>query len=702
MFFNFGLEVSKVLKKAEEERYNLRHPYVGSEHLLLSILKYDKACINILKKYDITYEIFKEELIDVVGKCTKNLEINLYTPLLKRIIGNALEDKNEQKKQAVTCKDLLLALIEEAEGIAFRLLIGLGVDVEKLHKDLKDTKKDPGHLKIMEIGCNLNETISMDENIIGREKEIDQITEVLLRKKKNNPILVGKAGVGKTAIVEELARLINNKEICLDLQDKVIVMLEMGSLVAGTKYRGEFEERLTKIIEEVVDNKNIILFIDEVHTMLNAGGSEGAISASDILKPYLARGDLKIIGATTIHEYDKYLTKDKALERRFEKILIEEPSLEETKDLLKGIKNEYENFHNITLTDPILERIVELADRYLSNKSNPDKSIELLDTICSHVKLKQNIKNKDDLSNHLLNKQTLNDLKTKCIKEGNFEKAYFYCNEELKLNNKISSKNNMTISEEDILKVIANKTKMPVLNDLNNLEIKLKNKIFSQNESLEKIIFHIKDKIENIDTKKSILFCGPSGVGKTYCAKQLANLYNPNTKILIIDLKEYQKETSLSKLIGVSAGYVGYNDDYVLKQINDYPYSVILFDNIEFASSEVLNLIFKILDDSFITDAKGEIINFNKALIIATTKEESKLSLGFNKESLEDTSNKEISSHFDAVIKFNKISKSECIQLLENNNVSKEEHEKIINELELEKQGLKNINKYLKKNLQSS
>lgn len=702
MFFNFGLEISKILKKAEEERYNLRHPYVGSEHLLLSILKYDKFCIEILKRYEITYDIFKAELVNVVGKCNKNIEINLYTPLLKRIIASAVEDQNEKNNLPIACKDLLLALLEEAEGIAFRLLIGLGVDVEKLHKDLKEAQKDKENLTIMEIGCNLNEFVNMNEKIIGREKEIEQIIEVLLRKKKNNPILVGKAGVGKTAIVEELARLINRKEICPDLQNKTIILLEMGSLVAGTKYRGEFEERLTKIIDEIINNKNIIIFIDEIHTMLNAGGSEGAISASDILKPYLARGDLKIIGATTTNEYDKYLTKDKALERRFEKILIEEPSLEQTIDLLKKIKSEYENFHGLKIEDNVLEKIVELSHKYLTNKSNPDKSIELLDTICSHVKLKQNIKSKTNLNNHLWDKQILSELKEKCLKEGNFAKASFYCNEELKLNNLLKNKDDIKVQEEDILNVIAYKTKMPVLNDLNTLEKQLKNKIVGQDQALEKIILNVKDKINNINQKKSMLLYGPSGVGKTFCAKVLANLYNPHTKLLNVDLKEYQRETSLNKLIGVSAGYIGYNDDYALKQVKDYPYSVLLFDNIEYASSELLNLIFKILDEGIITDAKGEEINFHKCLIIATTKEENKLALGFNKEELPPQLSNELSTHFDDTIKFNRIGKKECKLLLKKYQIIEEEQEKIVKELKLEDQGLRNIDKYLKKIIPSS
>ena len=313
MFNNFGYVGSKILKDAEEERYNLHHPYVGSEHLLLAMLKSDNKIKAKLAEYNLTYEIFKEELIKIVGIPKKNMEVNLYTPLLKRILASALNDAKENNKGVVTTSHLLIAMLDEGEGIAIRIMIGLDINLDDLYDELKVKPNDivNSKLELFNVGTILNDKVASFDTVIGREKELNNLIEVLLRKKKSNPLLIGSAGVGKTAIVEELARRIKNKEVPTMLEDKIIVELPMGDLVSGTKYRGEFEERLTKIIKEVIKNKNIILFIDEVHTMVNAGGAEGAINAGDILKPYLARGELKVIGATTTGEYEKFIAKDK-------------------------------------------------------------------------------------------------------------------------------------------------------------------------------------------------------------------------------------------------------------------------------------------------------------------------------------------------------------------------------------------------------
>ena len=337
MFENFGLSISKVFKDAELIRYDLRHPYVGSEHLLLAMLKTNDDIINVLKRYGVTYSSFKKELISVVSSTTNSIEANLYTPLLKRIIENATVDAKENNDGIVTAKHLLISMLEEGEGIALRILLIMDVDLEKLYDEVKsniNSKK----ITSIDYGNVLNDTVDMSENIVCREEEIQRIIETLLRHKKNNPLLIGKAGVGKTAIVEELARRINKKEVPNELNGYKIVSLEMGALVSGTKYRGEFEEKLTKIIDRIIESNNIIIFIDEIHSMVNAGAADGAISASDILKPYLARGDLKVIGATTTYEYNKYFLKDKALCRRFETIQIKEPSLEDTKIILNNIK----------------------------------------------------------------------------------------------------------------------------------------------------------------------------------------------------------------------------------------------------------------------------------------------------------------------------------------------------------------------------
>ena len=319
MFDNYGIEIAQVFKKAEKLRKTLKHPYVGSEHLLLAILDSENIVSKKLKLYGLTYEIFKSELINIVGKSNKDTDFVLYTPLLKRIIESANNDAAENNDGKVTERHLFIAMLEEGEGIAIRIMLGLDIDLDGIYEELKfnlvGNKNEK--LEIMEIGNNLNKTVDESETVIGRDEEIASVIEALLRKKKSNPLLIGKAGVGKTAIVEELVRRIKHGLVPQELLGKTIVMLEMGALVSGTKYRGEFEERLTKIIKEVIENQNIILFIDEIHTMMNAGGAEGAINAADILKPYLARGEIKCIGATTLEEYYNSIYKDKALERRF-------------------------------------------------------------------------------------------------------------------------------------------------------------------------------------------------------------------------------------------------------------------------------------------------------------------------------------------------------------------------------------------------
>ena len=390
MFDNYGIEIAGIFKKAEKLRKSLKHPYVGSEHLLLAILERENEVSKKLRLYGLTFDIFKNELINVVGKSNKDTDFILYTPLLKRIIENATNDASENNKGKVTERHLFIAMLEEGEGIAIRIMLSLDLDLDSIYEDLKFSLvgNKNSKLEIMEIGINLNKNVNEGETVIGREEEINLVIESLLRKKKSNPLLIGRAGVGKTAIVEELARRINKKLVPNELLNKTIVMLEMGSLVSGTKYRGEFEERLTKIIKEVIEDQNIILFIDEIHTMLNAGGAEGAINASDILKPYLARGDIKCIGATTTEEYYNSIYKDKALERRFYSIQIEEPDKEKTEHILLGIKEEYEAHHHLKISEENIKDIVELADKYIKNKSNPDKSIDLLDMVCARQKLK--------------------------------------------------------------------------------------------------------------------------------------------------------------------------------------------------------------------------------------------------------------------------------------------------------------------------
>ena len=462
MFNNFGVHIASILKKAEEERYELRHPYVGTEHLLLSILNNDEEIANYLKDYGLTYDKFRKELNIIVGNASNSSELNLYTPLLKRVINNALDNAKENNNGIVTAKHLILSILEEGEGIAIRLLITMGIDIDNIYENLnKNNKLNTKKLELYETGILLNESIDYEECVVGRDKEIDLIIETLLRKKKNNPILIGDAGVGKTAIVEELVRRIERKEVPENLYNTKIVSLEMGSLVSGTKYRGEFEEKLTKIIKELEQNSNIILFIDEIHSMVNAGGAEGAITAGDIFKPALARGKIKCIGATTTQEYQKFFSGDKALMRRFETINVDEPTKEETKEILLKVKSEYERHHNVYIEDSIVDKIIYYTDKFIVNKKNPDKAIDFLDSVCSKVKTSNNYNlEKKKLYQKL---DILKKEKELSIKNNNYDQALNIYSEELEINKKIKKFNvskKQKIKEEDIICVLENKTNM--------------------------------------------------------------------------------------------------------------------------------------------------------------------------------------------------------------------------------------------------
>lgn len=706
MFENFGFEITKLFKEAEKERFELKHPYVGSEHLLLAILKSKNEIVSKLTKYDLTYKKFKDELIKVIGNASKSCELNLYTPLLKRVILNALDDAKENNQGIVTTNHLIISLLEEGEGIAIRLMVAMDIDLDKLYKELHHPVKEKEKLEIYETGILLNDYVNMNERVVGRSKEIDMIIEALLRKKKNNPLLVGKAGVGKTAIIEELARMINKEQVPEELINKKIVMLEMGSLVAGTKYRGEFEEKLTKIIKEAIDSKDIILFIDEIHSMVNAGGAEGAINAGDIFKPYLARGDIKCIGATTIDEYNKTIAKDKALERRFEYINIEEPDLDATKNILLSIKEEYETHHNLNITEENINDIVYCANKYIHNKNNPDKAIDLLDTVCAKVKNKlKNISIIKELKEKL--KDVIEE-KEKNVLLNNFDEALNLRKEELKLKDKLNDtiKNKCrVITKNDILAVIENKSNIPVLEDkdaiYNRIKNNLSNKIYGQKEALDKILKNIKVKLNGTNKPLSLLLVGPTGVGKTESVKVVADSISKKSKLIRLDMSEYNLETSVNKLIGTSAGYVGYDDECIFKQVKLNPYAVILVDEIEKAHPKVLNLFLQILDEGFITDAKGEKIYFENTCIFMTSNIINNSKMGFGNginNNIEEVLTKEIIGRFDDIIAYKNIDETTVREYLKQQNLDDSINiEKIIAESEFAKYGLRNVKNILAK-----
>ena len=701
MFNNFGIHVSNILKNAEKERYDLKHPYVGTEHLLLSILLKDIELSNFFRDYNLTYDNFKKELVIIVGNASKSSEINLYTPLLKRVINNALEDAKENNDGEVTSKHLVLSMLEEGEGIAIRLLYSMGIDIDEIYDKL-NTKKSLNHkkLELYETGILLNENIDFSETVVGRDKEIDLIIETLLRKKKNNPILIGDAGVGKTAIVEELVRKIEKKEVPDSLYNTKIVSLEMGTLVSGTKYRGEFEEKLTKIIKELENNDNIILFIDEIHSMVNAGGAEGAITAGDIFKPALARGKIKCIGATTTQEYQKFFSNDKALMRRFEIINVDEPNKEETKNILLKVKKEYELHHNVIIKDNIINKIIYYTDKFINNKKNPDKAIDFLDSVCSKVKTSNNYNTeKKELY------EKLDDLKFKkenAIKNNDYELALKIYSEELNINKKIRNfekDKKLIIKEQDIINVLENKTNM-IFNEnnlkfLDDLEKNINKDLYGIDKYVKNIINLIKENVINKKGFLKIYLEGEPFLGKSSIVKKIGELY-PKSNFVRIDLKEYKNSYDINKLIGTQQGYVGYNDGYIFNKLKNNNFSIILFDNYNCAHQNIKDMIKEILKEGYIHDNKGEKICFNNTFIFITDDIEVNNKVGFNNSNMDKKSH-ELYQLVDSTIKFDNLTKEVLIDYLDNKKISNKD--KILKASEFEKYNYKNIEKLIKENL---
>ncbi len=641
MYSNFTEEARKTLMLAKKEMNDLKHPYIGSEHLLLALLKNNNEVSKKLRKHNVTYDVCKSKIIDLIGIGKSDNKVFLYTTLVKRILESACLDSRDNNRGEVTDEHLMIALLEEGEGVAFRILIELEVDIEALYQEFiypfqTKKKKNKNKLILEELGVDLNQK-AKDGKLdiaIGRNNEIKQLIEILSRRKKNNPILIGEAGVGKTAIVEELARRIVDGNVPQFLKNKKIINLDMASAVSGTKYRGEFEERISKILKEIEENQNIILFIDEIHTIVGAGGAEGAIDASNIFKPALARGTIHCIGATTSKEYKKFIEKDSALERRFQKIEVREPNELETFHILKEIKPLYEKYHQVIINDEVLKLIVSLSNRYFYDRNQPDKAIDLLDEVCASVHLKES-KNEKKLQFLEINYQTLIDKKNKSLKIRNFKQASHYKKLE---NNTLSTMNelryslinqkNKKVLKNDVLDIVERKTKIPIY-EINgntkqiiaNFKKQINNTIVGQEKVLNKLI-QVNKRIQcgyQEEKCHSFLFLGPSGVGKTMLAKSLAKtLFSSN--IIKLDMSEYSEAHSVSKILGSPPGYVGYDDhNSILEQIRLHPYSVLILDELEKAHPSIINLLYQVLEDGLLKDASGKKVSFKHTMIIMTS-----------------------------------------------------------------------------------
>ena len=689
MYNNYSLEVKRIFKDAEKIAIDLNHPYIGTEHLLLSLINNDDKIKKILLKYDLTYDEFLDELLLVVGTSENKKCTCIYTPLLKRVIKTADEISKNKMMEPM---HLLEAILEEGEGIAIRIMISMGIDIDKLYDEIKKKhKKGNTKLELYNIGKDMSE-INSDDILVGREKELNLIIETLLRKNKNNPLLIGPAGVGKSAIIEELARRIKSGNVPNKLKDKKIVSLEMSSLVAGTKYRGEFEEKLNKVIKEIEENPEIILFIDEIHTMANAGGAEGAINASDILKPYLARGKVKIIGATTTNEYNKFIAKDKALSRRFEIIKINEPTIKETENILSKIRPSFEKHYNIKITEENIKNIVSLTDRYVLDRFNPDKSIDLLDSVCA-MKEVESTKEKDisKLKDKLLN---IVKKKENMVKKNNFDEALKYRSMEIKLQEKIDKEENTPnkITAKDIKEMLERKNNIPFIeNDFKDLENYLLDNIIGQNNVVREIINALKQKEEDLPV--SILLTGSTGVGKTKTVKEIAKYLD--IPLIRLDLSEYNESVSITRLIGASAGYVGYDDENIFEKVRMNPHSIILLDELEKAHPNVINLFLQILDEGYVTNSKGEKIDFKNTYIFMTSNAMINKKIGFmkGKSNYQDSFSKEFLARITAKINYNNITEEMIKEYLDKKGI---EDYSLVKDFDYENQGFRGLDKYLK------
>lgn len=734
MISNFNEEAQEILTKAKLEMLELKHPYVGTEHLVLAILHSKNELTERLSNYNLTYQKFKKEILNVIGKGSKKSEFFLYTPLLKKVIENAIMDSKDNNNGIVTINHLFAGLLDVGEGIAIRIFMSMNLDLDNIYDEFAEkiyntSNKKEHVLLIEELGVNLTTKANNNEidPVIGREKEIKKIEEILCRRTKNNPLLLGEPGVGKTAIIEGLALYISEGKVPPKLQNKQIISLDMASAVAGTKYRGEFEERMKKLIAEIENNDNIILFIDEIHTLIGAGGAEGAIDASNILKPALARGKIKCIGATTTDEYKKHFEKDKALDRRFQIINIEEPSIEETKNILNKLKPLYEEYHHVIISDDIIDKIITLSDKYIYNRFRPDKQIDILDEVCSKV----NIKDNENLINLESNLKAIRDKKELYIKENNIKKAYEYKIKETEFKKNINFNTSKSfVSINDIATVINNKTNIPIyeiLKDnkktISQIESYLKDTIIGQEEVINKLINITKRiKLGYKDNKCiSLLFNGPSGVGKTKLATTFGGLISKQ-KVIKLDMSEYSDASSISKFTGSNAGYVGYEDNkYILSKIKDNPNALIILDEIDKAHPKIINLLYQILEDGIISDAKNNFINFKNNIIIMTTNlGKNKNSIGFNtnekeiNQELKDNFNIAFLNRIDDIITFNSLNKqnitiiiNQKIDALKNKfkeaniTISDSVLEEIINESNYIDFGARKIDKIIKNHIEN-
>lgn len=639
-------KLNRLTGQARRESYSLSHDYIGVEHLLLALMKTGSLATKALEEAGANYELLRSIVINNIGKGSAVRPAKEYSNKVRQIFDRARLFAQKRKKVSASEEDVLLAILNDDDSFTNLMFMLSGLDKKIIRDNLirlqKEEKSSNTSNNLSEnlkkFAKNLNEMAEAGkiDPVIGREDEVERVIQILLRRTKNNPILIGDPGVGKTAIIEGLAQRIVDGKVPFVMKEKTIVSLDLASMIAGTKYRGDFEDRLKKLFGELEQREDVVLFIDEFHMVLGAGASEGSMDAANILKPILAKGDIQIIGATTIDEYRKHVEKDQALTRRMQPVHVEEPNKDDTIKIIEGLKDKYEDHHKVEITDEAIKAAVDLSQRYIQDRFLPDKAIDVIDEACS----KERIKNYKENKNQVSKKEILDKLieeKNMAINEQNFEKAASLRDQINETREKLEkekeeNKTDLKISFDEVAKIVSSWSKVPITKltedekqKYMDLDIDLKKEVIGQDKAIDKISHAIKRaRVGLKDPKKpigSFIFVGPTGVGKTYLAKSLAkNLFGDMDNLIRMDMSEYMEKFAVSRLVGSPPGYVGYEEGGQLTEaVRKNPYSVILFDEIEKAHPDIFNLLLQILDDGRLTDGQGRTVDFKNTIIIMTS-----------------------------------------------------------------------------------